>query len=122
MKRLITILVLLIMSSCHFGKNGILVEIKNTSNETIHNVTFSSDRKTKLEIEKIKPNESVEEFLDMTNNQKGDGSYELIFERENGKKEQTGGGYYTNGGSLDRKVICEIKKDKVLIQFMGTVY
>jgi hypothetical protein len=122
MKRLITILVLLIISSCHFGKNGILVEIKNTSGETIHNVTFSSDRKTKLEIEKIKPNESVEEFLDMTNNQKGDGSYGLIFERANGKKERTGGGYYTNGGSLDRKVVCEIKKDTVLIQFMGTVY
>ena len=122
MKKLITILVLLMISSCHLGKNGVLVEIKNTSGEAIHNVTFSSDDKTKLEIEQIKPNESVVEFLDMTNNQKGDGAYGLIFERENGKKEQTGGGYYTNGGSLDRKVICEIKKDTVLMQFTGPVY
>ncbi|WP_318343734.1 hypothetical protein [Flagellimonas baculiformis] len=122
MKKLISILLLLTLTSCHFGRNGILVEIKNASDGTIHNVTFSSDANTKLEFERIEPNESVEKFLDMTHNQKGDGSYGLIFQRENGNKEQTGGGYYTNGGSLDRKVVCEVKNDTILMKFSGTGY
>lgn len=122
MKKLISILFLLTLTSCHYGKNGILVEIKNKSDRTIHNVTFSSDANTKLEFERIEPNESVEKFLDMTNNQKGDGSYGLIFQRENGNKEQTGGGYYTNGASLDRKVVCEVRNDTILMKFSGTGY
>lgn len=122
MKKLIPILLLLTLTSCYFGKNGILVEIKNASDGTIHNVTFSSDANTKLEFERIEPNESDEKFLDMTTNQKGDGSYVLIFERENGEKEQSAGGYYTNGGSLDRKVVCEVKNDTVLMTFSGAGY
>ncbi|WP_338359021.1 hypothetical protein [Yeosuana marina] len=85
-------------------------------------MTFLSDGNTKLEFDKIEPNQTVERFLDMTNNQKGDGAYGLIFERENGKKEQTVGGYYTNGGSLDRKVECEIKNDTILMKFSGIGY
>lgn len=38
------------------------------------------------------------------------------------KKEQTIGGYYTNVGSLDKKVVCEIKNDTVVMTFSGTVY
>ncbi|MCP4977681.1 MAG: hypothetical protein GY931_16140 [Maribacter sp.] len=82
-------------------------------------MTFSSDVNTNLEFDKIKPNETVKKFLDMTNNQNGDGAYLLRFERENGKTEQTVGGYYTNGMSLDRKVWCEIKNDTVIMKFSG---
>jgi hypothetical protein len=122
MRKLTLAILLLTLISCNYGKNGITAEIKNSSDKTIRNVTFLSDGNTKLEFDKIEPNQTVEEFLDMTNNQKGDGAYGLIFKRENGKREQTVGGYYTNGGSLNRKVVCEIKNDTVLMKFSGTGY
>jgi len=111
------ILIITILISCNLKKNGILSKIKNSSNDTIFNIIFLSDENTKVEISKIKPNQTVEKFLDMTNNHKGDGAYNLKFERENGKKEQIIFGYYTNGGALNKEVFCEIKNDTVLIKF-----
>ena len=116
------ILIITTLISCNFKKNGITSKIKNSSNETIINVTFLSDENSKLEFSKIEPNQFVEEFLDMTNNHKGDGAYKLKFERENGKKEQIIFGYYTNGVALNRKVFCEIKSDTVLIKFNSIKY
>ena len=116
------ILIITTLISCNFKKNGITSKIKNSSNESIINVTFLSDENSKLEFSKIEPNQFVEEFLDMTNNHKGDGAYKLKFERENGKKEQIIFGYYTNGVALNRKVFCEIKSDTVLIKFNSIKY
>ena len=115
-------LIITTLISCNFKKNGITSKIKNSSNETIINVTFLSDENSKLEFSKIEPNQFVEEFLDMTNNHKGDGAYKLKFERENGKKEQIIFGYYSNGGALNREVFCEIKNDTVLIKFNSIKY
>ena len=119
---LILILIITTLISCNFKKNGITSKLKNSSNETIINVTFLSDENSKLEFSKIEPNQFVEEFLDMTNNHKGDGAYKLKFERENGKKEQIIFGYYTNGVALNREVFCEIKNDTVLIKFNSIKY
>jgi len=119
---LILMLIITTLISCNFKKNGITSKIKNSSNETIINVTFLSDENSKLEFSKIEPNQFVEEFLDMTNNHKGDGAYKLKFERENKKKEQIIFGYYTNGVALNRKVFCEIKSDTVLIKFNSIKY
>ena len=115
-------LIITTLISCNFKKNGITSKIKNSSNESIINVTFLSDKNSKLEFSKIEPNQFVEEFLDMTNNHKGDGAYKLKFERENKKKEQIIFGYYTNGVALNRKVFCEIKSDTVLIKFNSIKY
>jgi hypothetical protein len=115
--RIPILIIITTLISCNFKKNGITSKIKNSSNESIINVTFLSDENSKLEFSKIEPNQFVEEFLDMTNNHKGDGAYKLKFERENGKKEQIIFGYYTNGVALNRKVFCEIKSDTVLIKF-----
>ena len=119
---LILMLIITTLISCNFKKNGITSKIKNSSNESIINVTFLSDENSKLEFSKIEPNQFVEEFLDMTNNHKGDGAYKLKFERENKKKEQIIFGYYTNGVALNRKVFCEIKSDTVLIKFNSIKY
>ncbi|MDC3285661.1 hypothetical protein OAU94_04405 [Flavobacteriaceae bacterium] len=116
------ILIITTLISCNFKKNGITSKIKNSSNKTIINVTFLSDENSKLLYSKIEPNQFVEEFLDMTNNHKGDGAYKLKFERENGKKEQIIFGYYSNGGALNREVFCEIKNDTVLIKFNSIKY
>ena len=118
----ILILIITTLISCNLKKNGITSKIKNSSNESIINVTFLSDENSKLEFSKIEPNQFVEEFLDMTNNHKGDGAYKLKFERENKKKEQIIFGYYTNGVALNRKVFCEIKSDTVLIKFNSIKY
>lgn len=116
------ILIITTLISCNFKKNGITSKIKNSSNETIINITFLSDENSKLEYSKIEPNQAVEEFLDMTNNHKGDGAYKLKFERENGKKEQLIFGYYTNGSALNKEVFCEIKNDTILIKFSSIKY
>jgi hypothetical protein len=120
--RIPILIIITTLISCNFKKNGITSKIKNSSNESIINVTFLSDENSKLEFSKIEPNQFVEEFLDMTNNHKGDGAYKLKFERENGKKEQIIFGYYTNGVALNRKVFCEIKSDTVLIKFNSIKY
>jgi hypothetical protein len=120
--RIPILIIITTLISCNFKKNGITSKLKNSSNETIINVTFLSDENSKLEFSKIEPNQFVEEFLDMTNNHKGDGAYKLKFERENGKKEQIIFGYYTNGVALNRKVFCEIKSDTVLIKFNSIKY
>ena len=116
------ILIITTLISCDFKKNGIISKIKNSSDETITNVIFLSDENSKLEYSKIEPNQVVEEFLDMTNNHKGDGAYKLKFVRENGKKEQVIFGYYTNGGALDRKVFCKIMNDTILTKFSSIKY
>ena len=121
-RRILILIIITTLISCNFKKNGITSKIKNSSNETIINVTFLSDENSKLEFSKIEPNQFVEEFLDMTNNHKGDGAYKLKFERENKKKEQIIFGYYTNGVALNRKVFCEIKSDTVLIKFNSIKY
>ncbi|MDG1160561.1 MAG: hypothetical protein P8M76_00650 [Flavobacteriaceae bacterium] len=120
--RILILIIITTLISCNFKKNGITSKIKNSSNESIINVTFLSDENSKLEFSKIEPNQFVEEFLDMTNNHKGDGAYKLKFERENGKKEQIIFGYYTNGVALNREVFCEIKNDTVLIKFNSIKY
>ena len=120
--RILILIIITTLISCNFKKNGITSKIKNSSNESIINVTFLSDKNSKLEFSKIEPNQFVEEFLDMTNNHKWDGAYKLKFERENGKKEQIIFGYYTNGVALNRKVFCEIKSDIVLIKFNSIKY
>ena len=122
MNNLRILIIITTLISCNFKKNGITSKIKNSSNESIINVTFLSDENSKLEFSKIEPNQFVEEFLDMTNNHKGDGAYKLKFERENKKKEQIIFGYYTNGVALNRKVFCEIKSDTVLIKFNSIKY
>jgi hypothetical protein len=38
------------------------------------------------------------------------------------KNEKSGGGYYTNGGSLDRWVKFEIQNDTINVKFSGTGY
>ena len=123
MKKLIAIALILNLNSCFmFRENGIKVEIENNSNEPISNVEFTTSENLEvIEIDKIEPHETVNEFLSMTKN-KSDGSYWLSFTRANGKKEFSGGGYYTNGGSLDRWVEFNVETDTVLVKFSGTGY
>ena len=116
-------MIILTLNSCFmFKESGIEMKIKNKSNEPITNVEFTtSENLDVIRIDQIEPNESVTEFLSMRNN-KSDGSYSLTFTRANGKKEMSGGGYYTNGGSLDRWVKYEIKPDTTFAKFSGIGY
>ena len=123
MRKLTVVILLFTFSSCYLLKeNGIDVEIVNNSNSTITNIKFTtSERLEFVEIEKIKPNETISEFLSMKYN-KSDGGYFIEFTRADGKAEKSGGGYYTNGGSLDRWVKFEIQNDTTYVKFSGTGY
>jgi len=105
-----------------FKENGIEMKIKNDSSEPITNVEFTTTEKIEIiKIDKIEPNESVTEFLSMRKN-KSDGAYSLTFTRANGKKEISGGGYYTNGGSLDHWVDFKVENDTTIVKFDAPIY
>ncbi len=105
-----------------FKENGIEMKIKNDSSEPITNVEFTTTEKLELiKIDKIEPNESVTKFLSMEKNN-SDGAYSLTFTRENGKNEISGGGYYTNGGSLDHWIDFIVKKDTTIVKFDAPIY
>lgn len=111
------IIIGLLLNSCYLINNGVFVKINNSSNETVTNVIFSSDKDTNIQFDKIEPNQSVRKYLDMSNNtNKGDGNYILCFTKQNGKRKEIPGGYYTNGHSLNSKIICEIKTDTVTLK------
>ncbi|MGY5354957.1 hypothetical protein [Wenyingzhuangia sp. IMCC45467] len=122
MKKTTIILLLLILSSCHYINNGIIVEIKKTTQTPIYNVTFSSDKNTKLEFNIIEPNKSIKAFLDMKNNEKRDGQYTLKFNCENNNKVEMTNGYYSNAQSLDSKITYKISKDTTLVDFSNIPY
>ena len=123
MKKLIVIITLLTFSSCFLLKeNGIDVEIKNNSDLPIENVKFyTSEKLNVIKFDKIEPNQTVKNFLSMKDNQI-DGSYTLEYNRVGGEKEYSGGGYYTNGGSLNELVQFEVKKDTTLVKFKISEY
>ncbi len=105
-----------------FKENGIEVKIKNNSSEPITNVEFTTTEKIEIiKIDRIEPNKSVTDFLSMKRN-KTDGGYSLTFTRANGKKENSGDGYYTNGGSLDHWVDFEVENDTVIVKFDAPIY
>ena len=105
-----------------FKENGIEVKIRNNSNEPITNVEFTTTERIEIiKIDKIEPNKSKTEFLSMKKN-KSDGAYSLTFTRANGKKELTGGGYYTNGGSRDHRVDFEVYNDTTIVKFEAPIY
>jgi len=105
-----------------FKENGIEMKIKNNSNETITNVEFTTTEKLEIiKIDKILPSETVNEFLSMKKN-KSDGAYSLTFTRANGENEISGGGYYTNGGSLDHWVDFTVKNDTTIVKFDAPIY
>jgi hypothetical protein len=56
-------------------------------------------------------------YLDMHGIENSEGSYVLEFKRENGVMEKINGGYYTNGSSVNQKVILYIKNDTILWRF-----
>lgn|SRR5690554_3260278 len=118
-KSFLVLCLIFILVSCNSGKNGIDVEIKNSSEVPVNDAVFFTFGNSKLFFDKIEPNQKITKFFDMTDTPKSDGSYTLTFTDKNGKKQLIGGGYYTNGGSLDRKVIYEITNDTVLVEFKG---
>ena len=123
MKKLIAILIILTLNSCSmFEENGIELVIENNSKKPITEVEFTtSERLEVIKIDRIESNESVTEFLSMAEN-KSDGFYWLTFTRFDGKKEISGGGYYTNGAPIDKWVKYEIKSDTTFSKFSGTKY
>ena len=98
------------------------MKIKNDSSEPITNVEFTTTERLELiKIDRIEPNKSVTEFLSMRKN-KSDGAYTLTFTRASGKKEISGGGYYTNGGSLDHWVEFIVGNDTTIVKFDAPIY
>ena len=98
------------------------MKIINATSEPITNVEFTTTEKLEvIKIDRIEPNESVTEFLSMRKN-KSDGAYSLTFTRASGKKEISGGGYYTNGGSLDHGVDFIVENDTTIVKFDAPIY
>ncbi len=98
------------------------MKIKNDSSEPITNIKFTTTEKLEvIKIDRIEPNESVTKFLSMRKN-KTDGEYLLTFTCADGKEEIIGGGYYTNGSSLDHWVDFIVKNDTTIVKFDAPIY
>ena len=123
MKKLLALTLILSLNSCFFyKKDGIEMKIKNNSSEPITNVEFTTTEKLEvIKIDRIEPDKSVTEFLSMRKN-KSDGAYSLTFTRASGKKEISGGGYYTNGSSLDHWVDFIVENDTIIVKFDAPIY
>ena len=123
MKKLLALTLILSLNSCFFyKKDGIEMKIKNNSSEPITNVEFTTTEKLEvIKIDRIEPDKSVTEFLSMRKN-KSDGAYTLTFTRASGKKEISGGGYYTNGSSLDHWVDFIVENDTIIVKFDAPIY
>ena len=117
MKKITALLIILMsLTSCHFlnNNNGIKIEIENNSDAPITDVEVTTTEKlNSIKIHQIEPGESINEFLNMKENQ-ADGSYILNFKTVNGEMKQSGVGYYTNGGPLDARIVFSIKNDTVI--------
>ncbi|WBL26763.1 hypothetical protein [Zunongwangia sp. HGR-M22] len=123
MRKLLALTLIISLNSCFFyKKDGIEVNIKNNSSETISKIEFTTSEKVKfLNFDSIEPNKSVREFLPMSKNE-SDGAYLLTFERADGKNETCGGGYYTNGSSLDHWVDFFVENDTTIVKFDAPIY
>lgn len=97
--------------------NGINVEIRNESGKRINNVKFYTTEEIKyLKYRSIEHGKSARHYYSLRNHVL-DGSYIIEYTKEDGQIIHHSAGYYTNGGSLDDKVIIRILKDTVLINF-----
>lgn len=108
------ILFFLLFSSC-IPEEGIYVEVRNITDNVVKDIkVFTSDQQSFIEFDSIRPQKSMEKFLDMRSTSESDGIYIMKF-TINRNEYKTGGGYYTNGSSLDKKIIFTIKNDTVLV-------
>ena len=123
MRTLLKLLLGLTLTSCTlFVEDGDEVEIVNNSDHPIHNVKFyTTEKLTILTYDTIKVNQKVEEFLSIKKN-KTDGSYVFEYTRVGGEKVASGGGYYTNGAEIERRVSIEVSNDTTKINFIGSRY
>jgi hypothetical protein len=103
--------------SCSYIKQGIDIEIINSSDEIVRDVVFLADGDAKIMWEQIEPNQKIKGFLDMTHTLGVDGSYTFVYLDKEGNKKQTASGYYTNGKPLNKKVVCEIQNDTIILNF-----
>lgn len=116
MKKILFVAVIVIVILYFYVFNGIKFEIINNSRESIYNVKFYTSEKFEVAtFDEISSEEKREDFLNMRKN-KSDGEYILEFTQKD-KLKKINTGYYTNGGALDEKLIFQIEKDTVLVQF-----
>jgi len=114
MRKIFYFLLLLIIGSCNFIDNEIRVSIINNSDKTIKNVKcYTSEKKEGLTFASLKPSDKIDDFLSMNGN-KTDGHYILEYTNEKGETIKHTNGYYTNGKSLNNRIIFEIQNDTVI--------
>lgn len=110
-----TFIFFFIFNSC-ISEEGIYVEVTNISDKVVKDIkVFTSDQKSFVNFDNMRSQSSTEKFLDMSNTTESDGGYMINFIRENGSEHTSGGGYYTNGSPMDRKIHFTIKNDTVLV-------
>jgi len=111
MKNILVLITTFFLFSCDYFNTGVEVEIVNVSEKSIKNIKlYTSENKEVLTFGELKSGEKITDFLNMEEN-KIDGHYILEFITEDGEIKKTIAGYYSNGKSLDQKIIFEIEND-----------
>lgn len=113
MKNILLLISSFLLISCSYFKTGVEVEIINTTEKPVKNIKlYTSENKEVLTFATLKSGGKISDFLKMNEN-KTDGHYILEFTNEKGEIKKTVAGYYSNGKSLDQKIIFEIEKDTI---------
>ncbi len=110
------LLLTICLYSCFPHGDGIDVRVKNETEDTLGSAkiyTWLSE----LELGDIAPKSKATGFLDMKNEPKSDGGYNLIFYDEDANEVVLGAGYYTMGKPLNRRITFIVESDTIMINF-----
>lgn len=101
------------------NEEGIIVEVVNKTNNIIKVANFrASGFNNDLVFNNIQINSTIAGFYNMSDSTvHADGSYQIEISNDLGEIQRVHGGYFTNGGPLDRKVRYTVYPDTIHTRF-----
>ena len=114
MKRIIIVFVVLFLNSC-LPKEKPHVVIKNKTKHTFDSIMVYTSIKLPTVFYSVEPNSIVKGVFLFDKDKYGDGNYKIAIYRNGSLYQNKGFGYYTNGGSLNRRFKIIIETDSIKV-------
>ncbi len=99
------------------GKPDIVIEVFNNSSDTLRNIQLTtSEEVAVVVINQLLATQKKTVTLSMYKN-KTDGSFKILYTKNNNEIDSLTAGYYTNGYPLNKKISYQIETDTLLVKF-----
>lgn len=108
------LIMIFIFTSCEWDNPKI--KIINNSGELITSLEYGVKIGNLDQVDTLHSGDELVSKIVFSEDVKGDGAYILKFEK-NGESHNKSFGYYTNGSTLDRKIIVDIKPDTIIYTY-----